>query len=385
MRRRNGTPKFTETDIINAFREETPSKTAFGNFRIEGNELIYRAQTSVDAPSWYDDKDFTEARQKIGELIKEHDGKLVSDGKMVLLEALTKQSPSNKLKVQYFEINTVAKRVKEDSGYLFFGNYEILPLVGRTVAYGNVSENHETAPIQHAMRDAGFTMLPFSKFENADFDTYEQLDSSPGYQVSVKEERSYGSYIRQNTTASVNKYFSGALLFKLNGKTYLKDIDQRERKYGYMNAFVTELPETATTIDRAYQTLKPKEVLDAEAAGLKVQRQGSAFFIPVDAPILPVLTLEERLLILGAKTYALEPQEVRALTGFDCEKHDKRADELLKKIPSSGDLVFGRKKNAVATAIELNDIFYCKGEVTRDRSAKLNLETWHIAVAGLGD
>jgi hypothetical protein len=59
---------------------------------------------------------------------------------------------------------------------------------------------------------------------------------------------------------------------------FLSAFDHNERREVY---FLCELPRTsATTVEEAFEALKPKEVASAIAAGLAVERQGDIFAIP---------------------------------------------------------------------------------------------------------
>jgi hypothetical protein len=59
---------------------------------------------------------------------------------------------------------------------------------------------------------------------------------------------------------------------------YLSAFDHNEAREVY---FLCELPRTsASTVDEAFEALKPNEVIDAERAGLTPQRQGDIFAIP---------------------------------------------------------------------------------------------------------
>lgn len=59
---------------------------------------------------------------------------------------------------------------------------------------------------------------------------------------------------------------------------YLSAFDHNEAREVY---FLCELPRTsASTVDEAFEALKPREVLDAESAGLTPRRQGDIFAIP---------------------------------------------------------------------------------------------------------
>lgn len=49
--------------------------------------------------------------------------------------------------------------------------------------------------------------------------------------------------------------------------------------------FLAQLPRAVDSVADAIEALKPQEVLEAEAQGIQVKRQGEWFFIPVDGPL----------------------------------------------------------------------------------------------------
>lgn len=62
--------------------------------------------------------------------------------------------------------------------------------------------------------------------------------------------------------------------------TMLSDWDRNEPSgRGY---FLCEIPGKVSTIEEAYEALKPQVVKDAEASGIEVKRQGDIFAIPLD-------------------------------------------------------------------------------------------------------
>ena len=65
----------------------------------------------------------------------------------------------------------------------------------------------------------------------------------------------------------------GGCLMKYEGEYYLCALD--EGRY-----FVSQLPCPSKTIPEAFESLKPKEVRDAEERGVKIKRQGEWFFVP---------------------------------------------------------------------------------------------------------
>jgi hypothetical protein len=70
----------------------------------------------------------------------------------------------------------------------------------------------------------------------------------------------------------------GAVLLEHDKKYYICAMD--EGSY-----FISLLPRKVTSITKAFQALKPYEVIKAEKAGVKVIRQGEFFFIPVNKVI----------------------------------------------------------------------------------------------------
>lgn len=77
----------------------------------------------------------------------------------------------------------------------------------------------------------------------------------------------------------VQDHYLGAVLLFANGRRYLSGLDANEP--GRRHYFLTRLQEssTATTVQQAYEDLKPVEVREAIAQGLEVLRQGDVFFI----------------------------------------------------------------------------------------------------------
>ena len=154
--------------VLDAFISGNSRKSNFGNFRVEDDQIVYRAQSSVEAKWNKHDKTFDEWRKETGTMIGEYDGKLVDcNGKMVLLEAMTPNTEGHPMRVQYYKTNLVAVKIKDQmNNPVYIGNISTLELVGRTVAYGNVSENDKETEIQKEMKkDRRFIMLPLETLE----------------------------------------------------------------------------------------------------------------------------------------------------------------------------------------------------------------------------
>lgn len=97
-------------------------------------------------------------------------------------------------------------------------------------------------------------------------------------------EHIYGHFPRYvyrfiDKTKIAKRHFVGAMLIEVGGKQFLFDLDRNEVKHYRFNPFLTELPVKSKTIAKAYETLKPKEVVAAEKKGIEVIRQGEWFFI----------------------------------------------------------------------------------------------------------
>ncbi len=373
--------KYSTLEVLRTFQETKPKKLVFGNYRIEGNKLIYRAQTTEECTYCHDRKDFPAWKKLVGEKIAKLDGKLVirETGKTVLLESLTPESKTSGLAVLFYETDLISVKFKigETDEYIYFGNSDILTLVGRTVSYGNVSENREETEIQREMKRMEFHVFPFNSvdFSDVKFTLLERGLSTP---VSDEIGRAYYSERKR-----VSHDLQGDVLFKLNSETFLAGVDRREIKFHRLNSFLTEISADVSTIADAYETLKPKEVVKAESEGLKVKRVGRLFLIPCDAPELPELTLEEKLCILGeSSTYSLSGSDIKYLTGKDysATKFEKRSLQLLKKVPRARSIDLGRKYT-VETAIDLNKKTYVKGKIESTDRASTELESWHYAIS----
>lgn len=185
--------------------------------------------------------------------------------------------------------NIIALKIERPNEILFIGNSSILPLVGRSVSFGRESLNRGVSDVQTRL-SRYVQMIPFNVFTEAGLDLtqIEILQRGPEKTVTRIEER-YNNKTGKNDKIDVKVHFTGASLFQVESKLFLFDIDQREIKHKIFNAFLVELIKPVKTIEDAYQSLKPQEVVDAEKNGLKVIRQGEWFFIPVKGEFEPVM------------------------------------------------------------------------------------------------
>lgn len=184
----------------------------------------------------------------------------------------------------------IALKISQGEGIepLFLGNSSILPLVGRRVSFGNESPNRSVTEIQQKL-SLFITMLPFTVFSQAGLDLFQVKIRDKGLEESVTRKiEKYDTKKNENYFVDEVVHFTGASLFDVSGKLFLFDIDRRELEHKVFNPFLVELGESSVkTIEEAYQSLKPKEVIEAEKLNLKILRQGEWFFIPVKESFEP--------------------------------------------------------------------------------------------------
>ena len=161
----------------------------------------------------------------------------------------------------------------------------------------------------------------------------------------------------------------------------MNDLDQRELKHKSFKPFLAELPTPAKDLTEAYEALTPTSVLEAKTAGLKVEQIADWFFIPVKAPVLPVLSTSERLLLLGAHAHMPSNTVTNYLAGQDVPGHaDQKIIDLMEKVPRPQDLIEGTRGR---TVIEIDKNIYCKDDITHYNYTTLNLSSWHRPVQSL--
>lgn len=167
-------PSYIASQFIEHCEGKPIKSKVFGNYRIEGTRLVYRAQSSDEVTACYDAKDFTKWRTNLGERIAETDGSLIQDGKSVLLEALTHKT-AHSIRLQYFETNLIA--FKNTAGRVVV-NADVLPLIGRTVSYGHVRHNRSESDIQRAFNGHAVDSISFNKHaSNPDLESIAVIES----------------------------------------------------------------------------------------------------------------------------------------------------------------------------------------------------------------
>lgn len=166
------------------------------------------------------------------------------------------------------------------------GNSSILPLIGRSVSFGNERLNSSITEVQEKLGQI-VTMIPFSVFEeaNLDLNQFEILERGKEEEVIRKiDNPKYKSWEEEDMEKKgilefidENIHFTGASLFRVENAYYLFDIDREELKHKIFNPFLVKLPNEVETIKAAYDSLIPEEVKGQKG----VIRQGEFFYIPV--------------------------------------------------------------------------------------------------------
>lgn len=165
------------------------------------------------------------------------------------------------------------------------GNSSVLPLIGRTVAYGRPRENRGETEVQRLFSGAGILMVPFSVFAQAGLSLSEFKLDDKGPEETITRDFDTGKRDEKTNDPIIETrdvHFTGASLFTIGTSQFLFDIDRGELKHRIFNPFLVKLKTPVETVSEAYESLKPQKVKEAEAAGKTVLRQGEWFFIPVD-------------------------------------------------------------------------------------------------------
>ena len=274
-----------------------------------------------------------------------------------------------------------------------FGNSSILPMIGRTMAWGNANNNRDQTPIQMYIRSKA-KMIPMYQLKQSGFNmgSIKVIDQGKEETVTVKQPGKY-SYETQKDEPQpdLQNHFTGAMLLeckKADGKVFqfLFDIDRNEIAHKRFNAFFVELQKPVKNIDAAYKSLKPKQVLAAELKGLNVKRQGEWFFIPTKYKPKGVkkdqkdFPFQDRLLMAAiGRGWGFEnffsKEEIARLT--------KKNEKLNGMIGGEKTLRAGQNRpNTVERGIIEKGITYVQGKVkhTGREHEDLELDGWHIAI-----
>jgi hypothetical protein len=172
--------------------------------------------------------------------------------------------------------------IRTPSG-LVLGNSSTLPLIGRSVSFGNERLNRDLTDVQEYISQK-VQMIPFTVFTEAGLNIMNTLILDRGSEetLTINVNHGFDSKTQKDKILEESRHFTGASLFQIDDKKFLFDIDRNEIKYKIFNPFLVELQDTTvTTIVDAYESLKPSEVKQAEKQGKKVLRQGEWFLIPL--------------------------------------------------------------------------------------------------------
>lgn len=360
--------------VLEQFKLDKPRKKVFGNYRIKGNSLLWVTDRTEEE---YFYKNKLKSLDKVTNYLV---GYTLEEAKEKLKNCSSYQQ-GLRFKVMREESNEIARKIIVDGKPILLGNSSILPLVGRTVAYGNEKLNRSETAIQREMASQGFTMIPFSVFTEAklNLDKYKLIDrgNECDVVVSVEKEGNYNNGYKK-TRIDETRHFTGASLFEVDGQVYLFDIDQNEIEHKIFNPFLATVNGKPKTIKEAYEMLKPKEVVQAEKKGLKVLRQGEWFFIKTKAPKIRKLSDKEKLVILGVQRFN------NAADMIGVKKDEKKANKLLEGIPKQGNIQAGTSRpNTVQRLLKQGKTTYASGLVkhTGREHKDLNLgKDWYIVV-----
>lgn len=373
-------------DILISFKMEKPKKKVFGNFRIEGDRLLYESEKKVCQTFWADNKDRKQVRDAVKRYLdKEKEGSFKFDSEESKKSILEDVKKNGHIRLTGCEIQerVIAKKI----GDVFLGNSEMLNFPNR---------RRRREDVQVEMEKMGFKMIPFNVFADAkvSLDDLKIIDQSGSEDVLRKNGTEYkvdskglrivkkgGGYIE------IDKYekthFTGASLLKAGGKYFLFDIDRREIEHKRFNPFIVVLPRKADTIKEAYAMLKPKEVILAEKKKLKVLRQGEWFFIPTKERMPSMkLTEKEKLIILASHAYFRDDTHPGIDKKFK-EYIDKKAEKLTKILYATKELqIQGRRSNKVQMCHENGKRAFCFGRITHEgrEHEDLILKSWHLAI-----
>jgi hypothetical protein len=271
-----------------------------------------------------------------------------------------------------------------------FLNSSMLPLIGRTMAWGNKRDNRAETPIQRYLRSKKLPVIAMNQLRDNGFDIFSLtvLDQGKEETVTVAHPPKWNYNTRKEEQVPDEvRHFTGAALFearniKDNQKgQFLFDIDRKEIEHKRFNAFFVQLQKPVRTIEEAYKSLKPKQVIDAEKRKLNVKRQGEWFFIPTKFDPekgVKEFTFEDKL-VMCLPTWGRD----ELFTGEEWDGLMKRRETLRNRIIGEATLRAGQNRpNTVGRGTTINEVTYVKGQVshTGREHEDLVLEGWHIAV-----
>lgn len=306
-----------------------------------------------------------------------HGGYAIDDSTKTLIYV-----PKDSFNIQTGAIEILARKITTKSGKtLIIGNSNKLKYAGVKKAYGReiYDSKRNPSPIQEAMRNAGFFMLPFTVFQESglSLESIEIIDQGPEEDFTIKD----GEPKWNLKQAYIKRHFTGATLFSVDSQYFLFDVDRREIKHKIFNPFLSKVPGKPKTITEAYENLKPKEVIKATKEGKSVLRQGEWFFIPVKVIKAPKVSKQDIILA------GFDERTIRD-TGVSKKlvKEIKAAAAVSRgKLPRRMELKAGpNRPNHVELGFTIKGTTYVSGTVTHSgrEHAPLGLEkgVWYKAV-----
>lgn len=269
-------------EILDSFLNKGTKKTS-GNYRIEGEKLVYRGQVTekIELKIVEQAENFKKA-VKAGIVVLSDSNRTIKEGRRIEYTAVRQ--------------NVIAIKTKQkDGSELILGNSSVLDLIGGKMLRGFFVGNRAETEIQRALSRL-IPVLPFTVFQQARLkvENIQIIERGPEEEierntpsnlrkfktVNKTKENPYGENVCVNPTETV--HFTGASLFEIDGVSFLFDVDRNELRHKIFNPFLVKLKNKVSSIAEAYESLKPEDVKNAEKQGLKVKRQGEWFFIPVD-------------------------------------------------------------------------------------------------------
>ncbi len=263
---------------------------------------------------------------------------------------------------------------------VIIGNASILRHVECGSAWGSYQHNRRETRVQRLLQAKGVAMLPFNVFTEAKLDpsTIKVIAKAEAETVKRKVNK-YDHRARKDITSIESVHFVGASVFKLGQAYFLFDIDRREAEHKIFNPFLVRLPKAVKTIDEAYQSLKPKEVIAAEKKGLSVLRQGEWFFIESKAP---KFSKPSDVALLASIVGTLDSWRLERLTKEQKDAY-ARCQKFAGLVPRPQELRAGpNRPNEAQEVVQVGKTVYVRGKVSHSgrEHADLQLLKWHIAV-----
>lgn len=160
-------------------------------------------------------------------------------------------------------------------------NADRLSLCGSHMAFG---QRHKSgmrkAPAQEVLENAGTLPIPFTVFKDAELDISQTriIEKAPE-ETLVTRARIYNDKTAEAHDVKERRHFVGACLFTVGKDYWLFDVDREDLKDFRFNPFIVRLSSQVASIEEAYLSLKPEEVISAEHEGLEIIRMGEWFFI----------------------------------------------------------------------------------------------------------